>query len=160
MWEEFLSADTHAKGKGSTVAKVLDGSVHPYPVTGMASVTNPGLDANWCGHHFSQANWYACGRLSWNPELSAAQIAGEWTRLTFSNDDKVVAVIVGGLASIEGSILGAAFVILVPALLSETRWMVPVLFGVAIIVVLVLEPLGLAGRWLKTRLYFQLWPFR
>jgi branched-chain amino acid transport system permease protein len=71
-----------------------------------------------------------------------------------------VAVIVGGLASVEGSILGAAFVILVPALLSETRWLVPVLFGVAIIVVLVFEPLGLAGRWLKTRLYFQLWPFR
>jgi branched-chain amino acid transport system permease protein len=71
-----------------------------------------------------------------------------------------VAVIVGGLASIEGSILGAAFVILVPALLSETRWLVPILFGVGIIVVLVFEPLGLAGRWLKTRLYFQLWPFR
>jgi len=71
-----------------------------------------------------------------------------------------VAVIVGGLASVEGSIMGAAFVILVPALLSETRWLVPILFGVAIIVVLVLEPLGLAGRWLKTRLYFQLWPFR
>ena len=71
-----------------------------------------------------------------------------------------VAVIVGGLASVEGSILGAAFVILVPAVLSETRWLVPVLFGVGIIVVLVFEPLGLAGRWLKTRLYFQLWPFR
>jgi branched-chain amino acid transport system permease protein len=71
-----------------------------------------------------------------------------------------VAVIVGGLASVEGSILGAAFVILVPALLSETRWLVPILFGVSIIVVLVFEPLGLAGRWLKTRLYFQLWPFR
>jgi branched-chain amino acid transport system permease protein len=71
-----------------------------------------------------------------------------------------VAVIVGGLASVEGSIFGAAFVILVPALLSETRWLVPVLFGVGIIVVLVFEPLGLAGRWLKTRLYFQLWPFR
>jgi branched-chain amino acid transport system permease protein len=56
--------------------------------------------------------------------------------------------------------MGAAFVILVPALLSETRWLVPILFGVAIIVVLVFEPLGLAGRWLKTRLYFQLWPFR
>jgi branched-chain amino acid transport system permease protein len=69
-------------------------------------------------------------------------------------------VIVGGLASVEGSILGAAFVILVPALLSETRWLVPVLFGAGIIVVLVFEPLGLAGRWLKTRLYFRLWPFR
>lgn len=71
-----------------------------------------------------------------------------------------VAVIVGGLASVEGSIFGAAFVVLVPALLSETRWLVPVLFGVAILVVLVFEPRGLAGRWLTARLYFRLWPFR
>src|SRR6478735_7113503 len=93
QWEQFLKSDTHAKGTGSTIAKVLAGQVQPSRITGMASVVNPGLDANWCGHHFSQANWYACGRLSWNPELSAAQIADEWTRMTFSNDDKVVAVI-------------------------------------------------------------------
>jgi len=71
-----------------------------------------------------------------------------------------VAVIVGGLASVEGSILGAAFVILVPALFAEARWFVPVLFGITILVVLMFEPLGLAGRWLKLRLYFRLWPFR
>jgi branched-chain amino acid transport system permease protein len=71
-----------------------------------------------------------------------------------------VAVIVGGLASVEGSILGATFVVLVPALLAEYRWFVPVLFGLAILGVLIFEPLGLAGRWLKVRLYFQLWPFR
>ncbi len=93
QWEEFLKADTYAKGKGSTVAKVLARPVQPGRITGLASVVNPGRDANWCGHHFSQANWYACGRLSWNPELSAAQVADEWTRLTFSNDDKVVAVL-------------------------------------------------------------------
>jgi alpha-glucuronidase len=93
QWEEFLKSDTHAKGRGSTVAKVLAGQVHPSRITGMASVVNPGLDTNWCGHHFSQANWYACGRFSWNPELAAAQIATEWTRMTFSHDDQVVAVI-------------------------------------------------------------------
>ena len=71
MWEEFLDADTFAKGKGSTVGKVLEGDVVPQRVTGIASVLNPGLDRNWCGHHFSQANWYASGRLAWNPELSA-----------------------------------------------------------------------------------------
>ena len=71
-----------------------------------------------------------------------------------------VAVIVGGLASIEGSVFGAAFVILVPALFGQFRWAVPVLFGTAILSVLVFEPLGLAGMWLKTRLYFRLWPFR
>jgi branched-chain amino acid transport system permease protein len=71
-----------------------------------------------------------------------------------------VAVIIGGVASVEGSILGAAFVLLVPKVLSEFREMVPVVYGVAILVVLIFEPLGLFGRWLKARLYFQLWPFR
>jgi branched-chain amino acid transport system permease protein len=71
-----------------------------------------------------------------------------------------VAVIVGGLASVEGSIFGAAFVVLVPALLGGFRWAVPVLFGSAILSVLILEPLGLAGLWLKARLYVRLWPFR
>jgi alpha-glucuronidase len=93
MWQEFLEADTHAKGAGSTVAKVLEGTVEPYPVTGIVSVVNPGLDRNWCGHHFSQSNWYASGRLAWNPELEAAQIADEWTRMTFGNEPKAVATI-------------------------------------------------------------------
>lgn len=93
MWKEFLDSDTGEEGRGSTVAKVLAGQVHPSRITGMVSVTNPGLDANWCGHHFSQSNWYAFGRLAWNPELSAAEIAGEWTRMTFTNDEKAVAAI-------------------------------------------------------------------
>lgn len=93
MWEEFLDSDTHAKGNGSTVGKVLAGEVHSSGITGMVSVTNPGLDANWCGHHFSQSNWYAFGRLAWNPELSAREIADEWTRMTFTNNDRTVAVI-------------------------------------------------------------------
>lgn len=93
MWEEFLQSDTFAKGPGSTVAKVLMGKVHPYRITGMAGVVNPGTDINWCGHHFSQANWYAFGRLAWNPELSAAQIAEEWIRMTFTNDPYTVRTI-------------------------------------------------------------------
>ncbi|MCX7723551.1 MAG: alpha-glucuronidase, partial [Verrucomicrobiae bacterium] len=93
MWEEFLQSDTYAKGQGSTVAKVLMGEVHPYQLTGMAGVVNPGTDANWCGHHFSQANWYAFGRLAWNPELGAAQLAEEWTRMTFTNDPEAVRTI-------------------------------------------------------------------
>ena len=71
-----------------------------------------------------------------------------------------VAVIIGGLASVEGSIMGAAFVILVPQLFSEYREMVPVVFGTTILLVLIFEPLGLNGRWLKMRLYFRNWPFR
>jgi alpha-glucuronidase len=93
MWTEFLDSDTHANGSGSTVAKVLAGRTRPSRITGMVSVTNPGLDPNWCGHHFSQSNWYAFGRLAWNPELSAETIADEWTRMTFTPDAKTVAVI-------------------------------------------------------------------
>ena len=93
MWEEFLDSDTYAKGPASTVGKAIAGEVVPYRVTGMVSVVNPGLDRNWCGHHFSQSNWYASGRLAWNPELSARQIAEEWTRMTFSNDAATVATI-------------------------------------------------------------------
>ncbi len=71
-----------------------------------------------------------------------------------------VAVIIGGLASVEGSIMGAAFVMLVPQIFSDYREMVPVVFGVTILLVLIFEPLGLNGRWLKMRLYFRNWPFR
>lgn len=71
-----------------------------------------------------------------------------------------VAVIIGGLASVEGSIMGAAFVVLVPQIFSGFREMVPVVFGATILIVLIFEPLGLAGRWMKTRVYLRNWPFR
>jgi branched-chain amino acid transport system permease protein len=71
-----------------------------------------------------------------------------------------VAVIIGGLASVEGSIMGAAFVILVPQVFSGYKEMVPVVYGVTILIVLIFEPLGLYGRWFKMRLYFRNWPFR
>ena len=93
LWKEFLDSDTHAMGSGSIVAKLLARKIQPSHLTGMVSVTNPGLDTNWCGHHFSQSNWYAFGRFAWNPELSAEKIADEWTRMTFTNDDKAVVVI-------------------------------------------------------------------
>jgi branched-chain amino acid transport system permease protein len=71
-----------------------------------------------------------------------------------------VAVIIGGLASVEGSIMGAAFVILVPQVFSAYKEMVPVVYGVTILIVLIFEPLGLYGRWFKMRLYLRNWPFR
>lgn len=71
-----------------------------------------------------------------------------------------VAVVVGGIASIEGSILGALFVIAVPKLLADYRELVPIIYGLGILLVLMFEPLGLYGGWLKTRLYFRNWPFR
>jgi alpha-glucuronidase len=93
MWKEVFDADTFAKGKGSTVGKVLEGKVHPYSITGMAGVINPGSDANWCGHDFSQSNWYAYGRLAWDHELSAEAIAEEWVRQTWTNDAAAVKTI-------------------------------------------------------------------
>jgi alpha-glucuronidase len=90
LYEEVLKADTYVAGAGSTVAEVIDGSLHDYPVTGMAGVANIGTDRNWTGHPFGQANWYAFGRLAWNPASSSATIADEWIRMTFSNDPLVV----------------------------------------------------------------------
>jgi alpha-glucuronidase len=93
MWKEVLDLDTFAQGEGSEVAKVIDGSLHGYPVTGIAGVANVGSDRNWCGHHFAQANWYAFGRLAWDHTLSSEEIAEEWIRATFTNDGGVVATI-------------------------------------------------------------------
>jgi alpha-glucuronidase len=90
MWKEFLDADTFARGPGSTVGKVVDGTVYPYPITGIAAVANTGSDANWCGHDFSQANWYAAGRLAWDHELPAEHVADEWVRQTFTGDERAV----------------------------------------------------------------------
>lgn len=84
MWEEFLKSDTYQQGKGSTVASCTDGSIYSQNYTAIAGVSNIGLDANWCGHHFAQANWYAFGRLAWDNSLSSEQIADEWIKLTFS----------------------------------------------------------------------------
>ena len=66
MWREFF------------------GFVAPEKLVGIAGVANIGLDTNWCGHHFSQANWYAFGRLAWDPNLTSEQIANEWLEQTFN----------------------------------------------------------------------------
>ena len=95
MWREFLDSDTYAKGPGSTVARVADGSLYGQRLTGIAGVANTGSDRNWTGHHFAQANWYAFGRLAWNPGLSPAQIADEWIRMTLTTDPATVRTITG-----------------------------------------------------------------
>jgi alpha-glucuronidase len=99
MWKEFLDSDTFAKGEGSTVGKVIDGSVYLYKITGMVAVANTGTDANWCGHEFSQSNWYAFGRLAWDHEIPAEHIAREWTRMTFTDDEKAIDTIVDMMLS-------------------------------------------------------------
>ena len=70
MWKEFF------------------GFVNPSKLVGISGVANIGDDANWCGHPFSQANWYAFGRLAWNPSLTAEEIAHEWLVQTFENQDE------------------------------------------------------------------------
>lgn len=91
LYEEVLQADTHAKGRGSTVAKIIDGSLEGKQLTGMAGVTNIGTDRNWTGHPFAQSNWYALGRLAWDPELGSGEIADDWIRMTFTDDDDLQA---------------------------------------------------------------------
>ena len=69
MWREFF------------------GFVAPERLVGIAGVANIGLDKNWCGHHFAQANWYAFGRLAWNPMLTSESIAKEWLTQTFKTQN-------------------------------------------------------------------------
>ncbi|HXG92029.1 MAG TPA: alpha-glucuronidase family glycosyl hydrolase [Blastocatellia bacterium] len=90
MWHEFLESDTYAKGAGSTVIRVVDGSLYGQRLTGMAGVANTGSDRNWTGHHFAQANWYAFGRLAWNPDLDPGAIAEEWIKMTLTQDTKAI----------------------------------------------------------------------
>lgn len=93
LFKEVLDSDTYASGEGSTVARVIDGTLHghAYERTGMAGVANIGTDRNWCGSPFDCANWYAFGRLAWDHTVSSAAIADEWIRMTFTNDPAFVA---------------------------------------------------------------------
>ena len=90
MWKECLDSDTYQNGEGSTVAAETLGKVHGNTISAIAGVTNIGDSVNWCGHHMAQANWYAFGRMAWNPELSSEQILDEWLKQTFTTDKKFV----------------------------------------------------------------------
>ncbi|WP_326983138.1 alpha-glucuronidase [Chryseobacterium sp. MYb264] len=85
LFKETLDSDTYSDGKGSTIAKITDGTLRPAQLTAISAVANIGEDTNWTGHHFAQANWYAFGRLAWNHELSAENIADEWIKMTFTD---------------------------------------------------------------------------
>ncbi|HSI75217.1 MAG TPA: alpha-glucuronidase family glycosyl hydrolase [Lunatimonas sp.] len=90
LWKEVLQADTYAKGQGSTVSKVLDGSLHGYKHTAITGVANIGTDRNWTGHPTAQADWYSFGRLAWDPEANIDQIAEDWLKMTFTTDPTFV----------------------------------------------------------------------
>ncbi len=93
LFEEVLRADTYAKGTGSTVADVITAKVFDYEFTGMAGVLNIGTDRNWTRHPFVQSSWYAFGALAWNPYRNSQEIAEEWVRLTFGQEQQLVATI-------------------------------------------------------------------
>ncbi len=84
MWREFLLADTD--GQGTTVANVCKASA----ISGIAGVSNVSSVRSWTGHPFSQANWYAFGRLAWNPETTSEDIAREWIRMTLTRESAAV----------------------------------------------------------------------
>jgi alpha-glucuronidase len=93
LFKEVLAADTYAKGKGTSVAKIIDGSAGNFPLTLIAGVSNIGNDINWCSHPFAQANWYALGRLAWDDEISSEQIADEWLKQTYSTNTFFLATV-------------------------------------------------------------------
>jgi alpha-glucuronidase len=93
MWKEYLEFDTYSKGKDSTMAKVIDGTLEGNNITGIAGVANTGDDRNWCGHLFAQSNWFAYGRLAWDHELSSEEIADEWIKMTLTRDGETVKTI-------------------------------------------------------------------
>ena len=97
MWKEALDTDTLVQGEGSTVARIIDGSLFHLPISAMAGVSNVGDNRNWTGGVMEQANWYAFGRLAWDYQLTSETIAEEWTRMTFSNDPHLVTPVVGML---------------------------------------------------------------
>ena len=94
MWKECLDADTYQYGQGSTVAKITEGKFQgadgSKSIGAVAGVTNIGDSVNWCGHHLAQANWYAFGRMAWNPDLTSEQIIDEWLKQTFTSDKHFV----------------------------------------------------------------------
>ncbi|WP_433910692.1 alpha-glucuronidase family glycosyl hydrolase [Sphingomonas yabuuchiae] len=89
LFTEVLDAKTGQK-PGETVADVVDGQAEHHKLSGMAGVANIGRDRDWSGSTFNQANWYAFGRLAWDPELSAQDIARAWAAQTFGNDPQVI----------------------------------------------------------------------
>lgn len=86
LFKETLDTDTYSKGEGSTVASIVEGKLDNHALSGIAGVANIGSDINWCGHPFAQANWYAFGRIAWNPDDEAASIASDWIKMTFTQD--------------------------------------------------------------------------
>jgi len=83
QWKEVLDFEIQGSDSGPTVASLVRGEMYEARPSGLAAVSNIGDDPNWTGHHLAQANLYAYGRFTWSPDLSVAEIADEWVRMTF-----------------------------------------------------------------------------
>lgn len=90
QWKEILEFDTFMFGKGSTVEKIISGSLFNSRNFGMAGISNVGDDINWTGHILAQANLYGFGRLAWSPDLKSEEITEEWIKCTFGNNEYIV----------------------------------------------------------------------
>jgi len=93
QWKEVLDFDTYAKGEGTTIKSIVDGSQFDLTYSGITAVSNIGNDMNWTGNTLAQANFFGYGRLIWNTELTSEEIANEWVRITFGHDEEVVSTI-------------------------------------------------------------------
>ncbi len=94
LLKEALDFDTHSRGAGSTVAKVVDGSLYNLPHGGVTGISNICDDEYWTSHPIAQANFYGFGRLTWNPQLSSEEIAREWVTLTLGHDERISRLLV------------------------------------------------------------------
>lgn len=90
MWKSMLDFDMRVDGGHTPVKEIVSGKTFHRPLGGFVGVANVGQDLNWLGSDLAMANLFGFGRLAWNPDLSAAEIASEWSRLTFSNDAVVL----------------------------------------------------------------------
>ncbi len=93
QWKTYLDFDLHADHRVTLLRDIVDGKSFHRPLGGYVGVANVGLDTNWMAHPLAMAILYGFGRLAWNPRTTAETIAADWTRLTFSNDPKVVSTV-------------------------------------------------------------------
>lgn len=88
MWKEFFDFNTYCDGTPAPVKDVVTGKIIPAEITAIAGVANTGDMENWTGHHFAQANWYAYGRLAWNPYQDGDAIIEDWIRTTWNTEEE------------------------------------------------------------------------
>lgn len=91
LFAETLGSETFAGGKRATVAQIVEGGINRHALTGMAGVANIGRDRDWAGSTFNQANWFAFGRMAWDPTIGAQPVAREWAAMTFGPNPAIVA---------------------------------------------------------------------